>query len=54
MERPAAYNELMLSFEARKRSSTSFRSTPLNIFPPYAFIDFFRKVSGIEVTIISF
>ncbi|XP_014294036.1 heat shock 70 kDa protein 12A isoform X2 [Halyomorpha halys] len=48
-ERPAAYNELMLSFEARKRSTTSFRSTPLNIFPPFAFIDFFRKVSGIEV-----
>ncbi|KAK9508986.1 hypothetical protein O3M35_006410 [Rhynocoris fuscipes] len=49
LERPAAYNELLLSFESRKRSATTFRTTSLNIFPPFAFIDYFRKVSGTEV-----
>lgn len=50
LERPAAYTELMLSFESRKRSATTFRTTSLNIFPPFAFIDYFRKVSGTEVS----
>ncbi|XP_014255174.1 heat shock 70 kDa protein 12A-like [Cimex lectularius] len=48
-ERSAAYNELMLSFESRKRSCTTYRSSSLNIFLPFAFIDFFRQISGMEV-----
>jgi len=49
VERPAAYNELMLSFESKKRTMTSLRTTTLNIYPPYAFIDFFKQVTGREV-----
>uniref|UniRef100_A0A0K8SVI7 Heat shock 70 kDa protein 12A n=2 Tax=Lygus hesperus TaxID=30085 RepID=A0A0K8SVI7_LYGHE len=48
-ERAAAYNELLLSFESRKRCATTFRTTSINIFPPFAFIDFYRQVSGSEV-----
>ncbi|RZF44958.1 hypothetical protein LSTR_LSTR001919 [Laodelphax striatellus] len=49
VERPAAFTELMLSFESRKRSASPFRHLALNISPPYAFIDYFRKVTGKEV-----
>ncbi|XP_039282119.1 heat shock 70 kDa protein 12A isoform X2 [Nilaparvata lugens] len=49
VERPAAYTELMLSFESRKRSASPLRHLALNISPPYAFIDYFRKVTGKEV-----
>lgn len=49
LKRPAAFVELMLSFEARKRSASPFRDAPLNVFPPFAFIDYYRKYSGKEV-----
>ncbi|XP_068081163.1 heat shock 70 kDa protein 12A isoform X2 [Anabrus simplex] len=49
LKRPAAYVELMVSFEARKRSTSPHRDSPLNIFPPFAFIDFYRKFKGKEI-----
>ncbi|BES99519.1 heat- shock protein [Nesidiocoris tenuis] len=48
-ERAAAYNELLLTFESRKRCATTYRTTSINIFPPFAFIDFYRQVSRSEV-----
>lgn len=49
LKRPAAYVELLLSFEARKRSASPQRDSSLNIFPPFAFIDYYRKFKGKEV-----
>jgi hypothetical protein len=49
LKRPAAYVELLLSFEARKRSASPHRDSSLNIFPPFAFIDYYRKFKGKEV-----
>ncbi|XP_069704029.1 heat shock 70 kDa protein 12A-like isoform X2 [Periplaneta americana] len=49
LKRPAAYVELLLSFEARKRSASPHRDSSLNIFPPFAFIDYYRKCKGKEV-----
>ncbi|PSN32258.1 Heat shock 70 kDa protein 12A [Blattella germanica] len=49
LKRPAAYIELLLSFEARKRSASTHRDSSFNIFPPFAFIDYFRKLKGKEV-----
>ena len=51
LERPAAHNELILGFETRKRSATVNRTTSYNMFLPFAFIDFFRTVTGSEVRI---
>lgn len=49
-ERPAAYIELMLSFESRKRTASPDRLSTLNIFPPFAFAEFFHSVSGKDVS----
>lgn len=49
LKRPAAYVELLLSFEARKRSASPHRDSSLNIFPPFAFIDYYCKFKGKEV-----
>ncbi|KAJ9584733.1 hypothetical protein L9F63_020938, partial [Diploptera punctata] len=49
LKRPAAYIELMLSFEARKRSASHHRDSTFNIFPPFAFIDYYRKYKGKEI-----
>jgi hypothetical protein len=49
LKRPAAYVELLLSFEARKRSASPHRDSSFNIFPPFAFIDYYRKSKGKEV-----
>uniref|UniRef100_A0A1B6GZM7 Heat shock 70 kDa protein 12A n=1 Tax=Cuerna arida TaxID=1464854 RepID=A0A1B6GZM7_9HEMI len=48
-ERPAAYTELMLSFESRKRSVLPSRSTSLNVSLPFAFIDFYQSATGRQV-----
>nr|CAD7452000.1 unnamed protein product [Timema tahoe] len=49
LRHPAAYVELILSFEARKRSASPHRNSSYNIFPPFAFIDYFRKSQNKEV-----
>ncbi|GLH08106.1 Heat shock 70 kDa protein 12A, partial [Gryllus bimaculatus] len=48
-KRPASYTELMVSWEARKRSASPHRDSPLSVFPPFSFIDFFRKTKGKEI-----
>lgn len=49
-KRPAAYVELLLSFEARKRSAGPDRDAALTIFPPFAFVEAYRKFRGKEVS----
>ncbi|XP_059473303.1 heat shock 70 kDa protein 12A-like [Neocloeon triangulifer] len=48
-KRPAAHTELLMAFEGRKRCVGPLKDHPANLFPPYAFVDFFRKHSGKEV-----
>lgn len=43
MKRPAGYVDLMIAFEARKRTASPFKNNPLNISLPFSFIDFFKK-----------
>ncbi|XP_069954654.1 mucin-2-like isoform X2 [Cherax quadricarinatus] len=48
-QRPAAYVDLMIAFESRKRNASPYRSTPLNIALPFSFIDLYRKYKGKDV-----
>ncbi|UJR22675.1 hypothetical protein I4U23_025712 [Adineta vaga] len=46
MKRPAGYVDLMIAFEARKRTASPFKNNPLNISLPFSFIDFYKKKKG--------
>ncbi|XP_064095430.1 uncharacterized protein LOC135207538 isoform X2 [Macrobrachium nipponense] len=48
-QRPAAYVDLMIAFESRKRNASPYRSNPLNIALPFSFIDLFRRFRGKDV-----
>ncbi|XP_050700037.1 heat shock 70 kDa protein 12A-like isoform X2 [Eriocheir sinensis] len=48
-QRPAAFVDLMIAFEARKRNASPRRSAPLNIALPFSFIDLYRKLKGKDV-----
>uniref|UniRef100_A0A8C3XGJ3 Heat shock protein family A (Hsp70) member 12B n=1 Tax=Cyanoderma ruficeps TaxID=181631 RepID=A0A8C3XGJ3_9PASS len=48
-KRPAAWVDLTIAFEARKRAAAPSRSSPLNISLPFSFIDFYRKHRGHNV-----
>nr|XP_042711611.1 heat shock 70 kDa protein 12B [Chrysemys picta bellii] len=48
-KRPAAWVDLTIAFEARKRAAAPFRSNPLNISLPFSFIDFYRRHRGQNV-----
>ncbi|XP_071528286.1 uncharacterized protein [Panulirus ornatus] len=48
-QRPAAYVDLMIAFESRKRNASPYRSNPLNIALPFSFIDLYRKFKGKDV-----
>uniref|UniRef100_A0A8B9Q0A4 Heat shock protein family A (Hsp70) member 12B n=1 Tax=Apteryx owenii TaxID=8824 RepID=A0A8B9Q0A4_APTOW len=48
-KRPAAWVDLTIAFEARKRAAAPSRSNPLNISLPFSFIDFYRKHRGHNV-----
>ncbi|NXR62647.1 HS12B protein, partial [Rhadina sibilatrix] len=48
-KRPAAWVDLTIAFEARKRAAAPGRSSPLNISLPFSFIDFYRKHRGHNV-----
>lgn len=48
-KRPAAWVDLMIAFEARKRTAAPHRSTHLNISLPFSFIDFYRRHKGQNV-----
>lgn len=43
MKRPAGYVDLMIAFEARKRTASPLKNNPLNISLPFSFIDFYKK-----------
>ncbi|GCC18739.1 hypothetical protein chiPu_0022382, partial [Chiloscyllium punctatum] len=49
VKRPAAWVDLMISFEARKRTASPKRLNPLNISLPFSFIDYYRKYKGQSV-----
>ncbi|XP_075738050.1 heat shock 70 kDa protein 12A isoform X2 [Rhipicephalus microplus] len=49
LKRPAAYVDLMVAFEARKRNATPDKDTPLNISLPFSFIDYYKKCKGSTV-----
>ncbi|KAA0200149.1 hypothetical protein HAZT_HAZT005498 [Hyalella azteca] len=48
-QRPAAFVDLMVAFESRKRNASPHRSNPLNIALPFSFIDMFKKFRGKDV-----
>nr|XP_010589856.1 heat shock 70 kDa protein 12B isoform X2 [Loxodonta africana] len=48
-ERPAAWVDLTIAFEARKRTAGPHRAGALNISLPFSFIDFYRKQRGHNV-----
>lgn len=48
-KRPAAWVDLTIAFEARKRAAAPSRTSPLNISLPFSFIDFYRKHRGHNV-----
>ncbi|XP_065261831.1 heat shock 70 kDa protein 12B [Emys orbicularis] len=48
-KRPAAWVDLTIAFEARKRAAAPFRSNPLNVSLPFSFVDFYRRHRGQNV-----
>ncbi|KAG8513424.1 Heat shock 70 kDa protein 12B, partial [Galemys pyrenaicus] len=48
-QRPAAWVDLTIAFEARKRTAAPHRVGALNISLPFSFIDFYRKQRGHNV-----
>ncbi|XP_041728146.1 heat shock 70 kDa protein 12B isoform X1 [Coregonus clupeaformis] len=48
-KRPAAWVDLTIAFEARKRTATPGRSNALNISLPFSFIDFYKRYRGESV-----
>ncbi|XP_072353858.1 heat shock 70 kDa protein 12B-like isoform X2 [Scyliorhinus torazame] len=49
VKRPAAWVDLMIAFEARKRTASPKRVNPMNISLPFSFIDYYRKCKGQSV-----
>ncbi|XP_051504637.1 heat shock 70 kDa protein 12B [Myxocyprinus asiaticus] len=48
-KRPAAWVDLTIAFEARKRTAAPGRANSLNISLPFSFIDFFKRHRGQSV-----
>ncbi|XP_020350722.1 heat shock 70 kDa protein 12A isoform X2 [Oncorhynchus kisutch] len=49
VKRPAAWVDLMIAFESRKRAAAPDRTNPLNINLPFSFIDYYKKFRGHSV-----
>ncbi|XP_047459118.1 heat shock 70 kDa protein 12A isoform X3 [Mugil cephalus] len=49
LKRPAAWVDLMIAFESRKRAAAPDRTNPLNINLPFSFIDYYKKYRGHSV-----
>uniref|UniRef100_T1ISH6 Heat shock 70 kDa protein 12A n=1 Tax=Strigamia maritima TaxID=126957 RepID=T1ISH6_STRMM len=49
VKRPAAYVDLMIAFEARKRNTSPNKTNSLNINLNFSFIDYYKKVKGSNV-----
>ena len=52
IKRPAGYVDLMIAFEARKRTASPFKNNPLNISLPFSFIDFYKKKKVSEHSVV--
>ncbi|XP_035283587.1 heat shock 70 kDa protein 12B [Anguilla anguilla] len=48
-KRPAAWVDLTIAFEARKRTASPSSANPLNISLPFSFIDFYKRHRGQSV-----
>lgn len=48
-KRPAAWVDLTIAFEARKRTAAPGRANSLNILLPFSFIDFYKRHRGQSV-----
>ncbi|XP_030635848.1 heat shock 70 kDa protein 12B [Chanos chanos] len=48
-KRPAAWVDLTIAFEARKRTASPGRASSLNISLPFSFIDFYKRYRGQSV-----
>lgn len=48
-KRPAAWVDLNIAFEARKRTAAPGRASALNISLPFSFIDFYKRHRGQSV-----
>ncbi|MEQ2254730.1 Heat shock 70 kDa protein 12A [Ilyodon furcidens] len=49
IKRPAAWVDLMIAFESRKRAAAPERTNALNINLPFSFIDYYKKFRGHSV-----
>ena len=47
--KPAGWVDLMIAFEAKKRTASPSKSTPLNISLPFSFIEHYQKLKGHSV-----
>ena len=47
--KPAGWVDLMIAFEAKKRTANTTKSNPLNMSLPFSFIDLYLKVTGKNV-----
>lgn len=48
-KRPAAWVDLTIAFEARKRTAAPGRANALNISLPFSFIDYYKRHRGQSV-----
>jgi len=48
-KRPAGWVDLMIAFEAKKRTASRNKTSPLNISLPYSFIDYHKKHKGSSI-----
>ncbi|GIY65896.1 heat shock 70 kDa protein 12A [Caerostris extrusa] len=46
---PAAFVDLMVAFEARKRNASPFKITPINIALPFSFVHHYKKMKNSTV-----
>lgn len=49
LKRSAGWVDLMIAFEARKRTAAPNKTNPLNISLPFAFIDYYKKHRGSSI-----
>ena len=47
--KPAGWVDLMIAFEAKKRTANPLKATPLNISLPFSFIEHYQKLKGMNV-----
>ncbi|KAK3714630.1 hypothetical protein QZH41_012080 [Actinostola sp. cb2023] len=48
-KRPAGWVDMMIAFEAKKRTASPTKTNPLNISLPFVFIDYYKKHKGSSI-----